>query len=105
MYRNSFLDEEKVLQLCLPDHFKEVVSIGLHKEEGHPGIEKTIWLIRQIVFWPGLANDIRVNVEKCERWVRLRAELCPITSTKPLDIVCIDFLSLEKCKGFLKIFW
>ena len=105
LYRNSVVDEEKVLQLCLPDHFKDVIFVGLHKEIGHPGIEKTVWLFRQRVYWPGLANDIKVRVENCERCIRSktpvkpRAELCPITSTKPLDILCIDFLSLEKCKG------
>ena len=28
--------------------FKGVVFIGLHRELSHAGIEKTIWLIRQI---------------------------------------------------------
>jgi hypothetical protein len=105
LYRNSFLDGEKVLQLCLPDHFQEILFVGLHKEVGHPGIEKTVWLARQRVYWPGLEKDIKARIENCERCIRSktpvrpRADLCPIISTKPLDILCIDFLSLEKSKG------
>ncbi|XP_062593574.1 uncharacterized protein K02A2.6-like, partial [Saccostrea cucullata] len=105
LYRNSFLDGEKIIQLCLPDHFKDVVFIGIHKEVGHPGIEKTIWLAKQRFYYPGLEQDIKARVENCERCIRSktpvrpRANLHPITSTKPLEILCIDFLSLEKCKG------
>lgn len=35
LYRNSVLDGGKVFQLCLPDHFKDVVFVGIHSEVGH----------------------------------------------------------------------
>jgi hypothetical protein len=105
LYRNSFLDGKKVLQLCLPDHFQEIVFVGLHKEVRHPGIEKTVWLARKRVYWPGLEKEIKARIKNCEKCirgktpVRPRADLCPFISTKPLDILCIDFLSSEKSKG------
>ena len=43
--------------------------------------------------------------ENCSRCIRRKtpikptAELFPINSTRPLELVCVDFLSLEKSKG------
>jgi transposase InsO family protein len=105
LYRNSVLDGERVLQLCLPEHFKDVAFVGIHSEVGHPGIEKTVWLGRQRFYWPGQEHDITKRVEACERCIRRKtpvrhqAKLHPIFTMKPLEILCIDFLSLEKCKG------
>ena len=50
-------------------------------------------------------EDIKQRVRLCERCIRRKtaptkdAELVNITSSAPMELVCIDFLSLEKSKG------
>ena len=81
-------------------HFK-----GVHDEVGHPGKDKIVWLARQRFFWPGLEKDICTRVESCGRCIRRKnlaricAELKPVHTTGPMQLVCMDFLSLERSKG------
>ena len=105
MYRNATLDGERVVQLVLPDHFKDIALMGIHDDTGHPGKDKSVWLARQRFYWPGLEKDVVSRVESCERCIRRKApvkvaaDLVPIFTTRPLEILCIDFLKLERSKG------
>ena len=54
--------------------------------------------------WPGMDAYIRNKVGSCERCIRRKQpnQTCPlvnIKTTSPMELVCIDFLSLEKSKG------
>ena len=50
-------------------------------------------------------TDIKNKIKICERCIKHRATtdnkapLVNITSGQPLYLVCLDFLSLEKCEG------
>ena len=105
LYRTATLDGQPVEQLVVPDAFKIKAMKGVHDEAGHQGKEKTLWLARQRFYWPGLEKDVVTRVESCPRCVRRKtpvkpvAQLKPIDSTYPMELVCMDFLSLEKCKG------
>jgi transposase InsO family protein len=105
LYKTSFHDGEKICQLVLPETFREVALQGIHDDTGHPGKDKTLWLARQRYYWPGMEKDVQTKVNSCSRCilsktpVRPAAELVPITTTRPMELVCIDFLSLEQSKG------
>lgn len=73
----------------------------------HPGIEKTVWFAKQRMHCPGLENDIKEGMESYERCIRSKtfrpwAELCPITSNRLLDILCIDILFLKELQRVLE---
>lgn len=105
LYRTTELDGKRVEQLVLPTVFKDVVLRGLHDDVGHQGRDRTLWLVRQRFYWPGLEGDVESKVAQCpnclrrKAHIRPRAELVPIESSRPLELVCIDFLGLEKSKG------
>nr|XP_048715732.1 uncharacterized protein LOC125640603 [Caretta caretta] len=67
----------------------------------HLGMERTLELIRSRFYWPRMAEDVRRKCETCARCVQRKtlptraAYLKNITSNKPLELVCIDFLSVE----------
>lgn len=75
---------------------------------GHPGKDRTLSLIRDRFYWPGMHKDIETWIEECGRCTRRktptnqRAPLVNITTTSPLELVCMDFLTLEPCKGGYK---
>lgn len=91
-------------QLVIPRKYKDKVLTELHDKFGHPGRERTASLINDILYWVGLNQDIDNWIKNCNRCVHRKstnqkAPLVNITSTYPLELVCIDFLTLEKSKG------
>ena len=71
---------------------------------GHQGRDRTTSLIKQRFFWPRMAKFIKERVQKCGSCIRRKkapgkAALVNITSTTPMELVCIDYLSLERSKG------
>ncbi len=78
---------------------------GLHDDIGHQGRDKTLWLAKQRFFWIGLEADVIARVERCQRCTCRKtpaipsAELVTIQTSRPMELVCVDFLSLERSKG------
>lgn len=105
LYRIASLDGHQVKQLVLPESYHQLALKLVHDDTGHQGKEKTLWLAKQRFYWPGLENDVNQKVEYCGRCIRRKkpvrpaAELVPINTTRPMELVCIDFLTLEKSKG------
>ena len=71
---------------------------------GHPEKEKTLSHVRDRFFWPGMSTDIDKWFSNCDRYLRTntstnsRAPLVNIQSTYALEMVCMDYLSLESTK-------
>ena len=106
LYRRSrFSTGEERNQLVLPSKMKDTVLQGLHNDLGHMGRDRTVELVRSRFFWPHLANDVRQWIQLCEPCIKRkvvvpdRAALVNITTTQPLELVCMDYLSLEPSKG------
>ena len=57
------------------------------------------------MYWPGMSNDVDECIKNCPRCIRRktpansRAPLVNIATTQPLELVCVDFLTLETSKG------
>lgn len=72
---------------------------------GHQGRDRTTSLIKERFFWYGMTKDIEQWIQKCPRciWRKTptneRAPLKSITTSQPMEIVCMDFLKLEISKG------
>lgn len=108
------IDEDGILcrktttkrQLVLPEKYKETVLRELHDEMGHQGTDRTTSLIRDRFFWPYMQRDIEHYVTKTCTCLKqkipckeARAPLTSIVTTQPFELVSIDFLHLDKCKG------
>lgn len=105
LYRQVQTEEGKKNQLVLPACFIEEVLTGLHNDMGHPSKDRTLSLVRDRFFWPGMTTDTESWIKNCGRCIRIksktdvRAPLVSITSTYPLELVCLDYLTLEPSKG------
>ena len=51
-------------RIVLPNKFIKSVLSLLHSS--HAGINKTCDIARQLYFWPGMLNDIKQLIEKCQ---------------------------------------
>ncbi|XP_055362214.1 retrovirus-related Pol polyprotein from transposon 412 [Betta splendens] len=101
LYRTRKSEGETSFQLVLPAVLRPIVLKNLHDEMGHLGIERTLELTRSRFYWPKMAADIERKVKTCERCVRRKvypdnaAPLVNIQTSRPMELVCMDFLSLE----------
>ena len=94
------------LQLLLPQKYHRLVYKELHEDMGHLGVERVVNLIRERFYWPHMQKDVEhyiTQVCSCLKNKRpnkpTRAPLTNIITTYPFELVSIDFLHLEKCKG------
>ena len=73
-----------------------------HSSIGHLGLDKMLCQIKERYLWPGLCSDVHAYIKKC-RWktpkMRRQAPQESICMTRPMELVCINFLSLERSKG------
>ena len=93
-------------QIVLPKTFHSMVFKELHDSMRHLGSEKVVDLARRRFYWPYMQRDIEYYVRKqcsCIKSKRPnvpdKAPLVPITSTYPFEMVSMDFLHLDRCKG------
>lgn len=83
----------------LPKELRPIVLASLHDDD--MGIERTLDLVRSRFFWPRMAFDVETKVRTCNRCVRRKAlpersaPLVDIRTTRPLELLCMDYLSLE----------
>lgn len=92
-------------QLVLPEKHKVTALKELHNQMGHQGTDRTISLIRDRFFWPYMQREIEQYVMSCNCLKQkkpsreTRAPLTNIVTTQPFELVSVDFLHLDKCKG------
>ncbi|KAK3742406.1 hypothetical protein QZH41_020713, partial [Actinostola sp. cb2023] len=105
LFRRRLVDEKEVFQLVLPESMHKRVLTGLHDNVGHLGKDKTLDLIQQRFFWPGMTSSVDKHIKECERCIKRktpdppRAPMIPIVTTEPMELLAVDFLSIEKGKG------
>ena len=92
-------------QLVVPEKLCSDMVKAFHDDIGHQGRDHTLSLIKRHLYWPGMDKFISNQIEECGRCIRRKilpkraAEMVNIVSTAPMEVVCIDFLSLERSKG------
>ena len=108
LYRKSYSDnstsKKTLWQLVVPKLFRERALLGCHDDVGHQGILRTLSLLRERFYWPGMQEEATQHVLKCSRCLRRKtppqvAPLQPILVTQPLELVHMGYLSLEPSKG------
>ena len=108
LYRKSYSDnstsKKTLWQLIVPKLFRERALLGCHDDVGHQGMLRTLSLLRERFYWPGMQEEATQHILKCSRCLRRKtppqvALLQPILVTQPLELVHMDYLSLEPSKG------
>ena len=92
-------------QLVLPTKYRIEALKGVHDQMGHMGRERTLSLLVERFYWNNISQDVADYVSRCDRCIRRKpstiqkAPLVSIKTTYPLELVSIDYLSLERSKG------
>lgn len=96
------LSRTKRYQFVVPESLVSVILRGIHDDCGHQGQSRSVSLARQRFFWLNMDRNVRDYVRLCHRCTVSkttdpsgRAPLESISTSKPLELVCIDFWSAE----------
>uniref|UniRef100_A0A3Q2XXG7 Gypsy retrotransposon integrase-like protein 1 n=1 Tax=Hippocampus comes TaxID=109280 RepID=A0A3Q2XXG7_HIPCM len=101
LYRKCKDKDSPVYQLVLPHQYRERALRGVHDEVGHLGFDRALHLARARFYWPKMARSIEDKCKRCPRCVMRKgipqraAPLENIHATYPLELVCMDYLSIE----------
>lgn len=101
LYRRRQDGAQQTAQLVLPEELRSLVLTSLHDDMGHMGIDRTLDLVRSRFYWPKMASAVENKIKTCNRCVRRKAlpekaaPLVNIKTSRPLELVCMDYLSLE----------
>lgn len=105
LFRKWSTNDLPVAQLVLPSIYHDMVFSALHDEAGHQVRDRTISLVKSRFFWPQMDQFIEHRVPTCPRCIRRKtpgrtaAKLVSVESSYPMELVCMDFLSLEMSTG------
>ncbi|TKS65786.1 Retrovirus-related Pol polyprotein [Collichthys lucidus] len=101
LYRTRQSGDDVTYQFVAPKSLRASILKSLHEDMGHMGLERTLDLVRTRFYWPKMAADVEKKIKSCGRCVRRKAQpeksapLVNIHTTRPMELVCIDYLSLE----------
>ena len=85
--------------LVLTDQCRVALN-GVHHDAGHQGQQRTLALAQEHFWWPMMVDDCRALVWGCQQCCAFegavpKALLCPIRVHTPLELVHVDFMSVE----------
>ena len=93
-------------QLVLPQCYHRKVLTALHDHMGHQGIDRTLDLLQERVYWPSMAADAQNWVTNCRRCQIARGDynqpkpkMGHLEAHNPLDLVCLDFTKIDPSKA------
>lgn len=104
LFRRVFRPDgaEAVFQLLLPAALKPEVLAQVHQGHGHQGVERTLELLRQRCYWPGMSAEVAQWCRECERCQVAKDTHIPapsfmghLVASCPNEILAIDFTLLE----------
>ena len=102
MYVNTTLkgETEGVLAFVIPAAQCHMVLNGVHRDASHQGQQQTLALTQERFWWPMMAEDCRAIVRGCPHCQAFegevpRAPLCQIRAYAPLELVHLDYTSIE----------
>ena len=93
-------ETEGVLAFVVPVGQCKMVLNGVHCDAGHKGQQRTLVLAQERFWWPMMAEDCHMIVRGCPCCRAFEGEvprspLCPIQVYAPLELLHLDYTSLE----------
>ena len=92
-------NENLLLFIVLKAHQVTTLN-GCHRDPGHQGSDRTLSLLQEHFWWPGMTTQMWQSIRTCMHCLQHegglpKAPLHPIVATTPLDLLHIDFTSID----------
>ena len=84
----------------VPTVDRQAAIDGCHHSAGHQGCDRTLSLMKERFWWPGMSQVLLKAVANCGRCIQYEAKgqlppMQPIICTKPMELVHIDYVRME----------
>ena len=92
---------EIMFQFVVPQRHQGAALDGCHQEVAHQGQCRSIALMQECFWWPGMTRDLRNHIKKCSRCRKYEATppvapMKPLTCSGPGELLHVDFTSIEE---------
>ena len=93
-------ENEDLLLFVVPKVHQTAALNGCHWDAGQQGCDHTLSLLHECIWWPGMAKQMRQTIRACTCCLQYEggfpsAPLYPIVATAFLDLLHVDFTSIE----------
>ena len=95
-----------IQQLLIPRILRETMLELTHDRWGHQGVDRTLNLLRERCYWPGVTREARRYIKKCFRCITSKVPMPTIRppqrhllAFRPQEIIAVDFLKLDRGRG------
>ena len=93
--------DETVFQFVVLQRHRGAVLDGCYREAAHQGQCRSIALMQERFWWPGMTRDLRNRIKKCSRCRKYEAALPvapmkPLTCSGPGELLYVDLTSIEE---------
>lgn len=96
------------MQVLLPAALKDDVLKQVHDGHGHQRIQRTLELLRQRCYWPGMSSEVAQWCQTCGRCQVAKEQpvarnyMGHLLASQPNEILAIDFTVLEPSRSGLE---
>ena len=105
LHRLYINEDMEYHQLVLPQRLQGRVLRSVHNDMGHQGLERTLELLRERVYWPMMADDASKWVSRCTccqvaqgTYTDPKPKIGQLESNNPLDLLCLHFTKVDPLK-------
>ena len=93
--------DEIVFQFIVPQRHRGTTLDGCHQEAAHQGQRRSIALMQECFWWPGMTSDLRNRIKQCSHCRKYEAPppvvpMKPLTCSGPGELLHVDFTSIEE---------
>ena len=90
----------KIIQFVVPMAQQVAAMNRCHRDAGHQGQQHTLYLLKDQFWWPDIAMQMQKVISNCKQCIQhegtcAKAPMLPIIATTPLELLHIDFISIE----------
>ena len=84
----------------VPVNRRQIAIDMCHRGAGHQGRDRSLSLMKEQFWWPGMANALFLVIQNCGRCKQFEAkcqipEMEPILCTQPMELVHVDYVGME----------
>ena len=96
----SPMGQDSTPVFVVPAGKRQATIDGCHRSAGHQGRDRTLSLLKELFWWPGMARAMFRAVSTYGRCIQYEAKgqlppMNPILCTEPMELVHIDYVGME----------